>query len=63
MLVLSRKLIESIMIGDSIEIKVLDIRGNTVRFGINAPEGVPVHRQEVYEAIKAEQENQANDTN
>jgi len=51
------------MIGDSIEIKVLDIRGNTVRFGINAPEGVPVHRQEVYEAIKAEQENQANDTN
>jgi len=62
-LVLSRKLIESIMIGDSIEIKVLDIRGNTVRFGINAPEGVPVHRQEVYEAIKAEQENQANDTN
>lgn len=56
MLVLSRQRDESIKIGDDIEITVVDIRGEKVRLGINAPPHVPVHRKEVYEAIKREQE-------
>jgi carbon storage regulator len=57
MLVLSRQRDETIMIGDDIEITVVDIRGEKVRLGINAPAHVPVHRKEVYEAIR--RENQA----
>jgi carbon storage regulator len=52
MLVLSRQRDETIMIGDDIEVTVVDIRGDKVRLGIEAPKDVPVHRQEVYEAIK-----------
>jgi len=54
MLVLSRQRDETIMIGDDIEITIVDIRGEKVRLGINAPAHVPVHRKEVYEAIKRE---------
>lgn len=54
MLVLSRQRDETIMIGDEIEITVVDIRGDKVRLGINAPRVVQVHRKEVYEAIKRE---------
>lgn len=54
MLVLSRQRDECIMIGDNIVITVVDIRGDKVRLGINAPAEVPVHRQEVYEAIQRE---------
>ena len=54
MLVLSRKKDESIVIGDNIVVTVVDIRGDKVRLGINAPAGTPVHRQEVYEAIQRE---------
>ena len=54
MLVLSRQRDQTIMIGDDIEITVVDIRGDKVRLGINAPSEVPVHRKEVYEAIKRE---------
>lgn len=54
MLVLSRQRDESIVIGDSIVITIVDIRGDKVRLGINAPTDVPVHRQEVYEAIQRE---------
>ncbi len=54
MLVLSRQRDETIMIGDEIEITVVDIRGEKVRLGINAPPHIPVHRKEVYEAIKRE---------
>ena len=54
MLVLSRQRDESIIIGDNIVITVVDIRGDKVRLGINAPTEVPVHRQEVYEAIQRE---------
>lgn len=54
MLVLSRHRDESIIIGDDIVITVVDIRGDKVRLGIDAPKEVPVHRQEVYEAIKRE---------
>jgi carbon storage regulator len=54
MLVLSRQRDETIMIGDDIEITVVDIRGDKVRLGINAPRTVQVHRKEVYDAIKRE---------
>ena len=54
MLVLSRQRDETIMIGDDIEITVVDIRGDKVRLGIDAPQSIPVHRQEVYEAIQRE---------
>jgi carbon storage regulator len=54
MLVLSRQRDESIMIGDKVVITIVDIRGDKVRLGIEAPEEVPVHRQEVYEAIQRE---------
>ena len=54
MLVLSRRRDETIMIGDDIEISIVDIKGDTVRIGINAPRNVSVHRKEIYEAIKAE---------
>ncbi len=61
MLVLSRKKDEKIVIGDSITIMVVDIRGGKVRLGIEAPRDVPVHRQEVYEAIqREEQEHRSN---
>jgi carbon storage regulator len=53
MLVLSRKRDEQIIIGDGIVITVVEIRGDKVRLGIDAPTDVPVHRKEVYEAIKA----------
>jgi len=55
MLVLSRHRDESIIIGDNIIITVVDIRGDKVRLGIQAPLDIPVHRQEVYEAIKREE--------
>jgi carbon storage regulator len=54
MLVLSRQRDETIMIGDDIEVTVVDIRGDKVRLGINAPKSVTVHRKEVYEQIKRE---------
>lgn len=54
MLVLSRHRDESIMIGDDVVVTIVDIRGDKVRLGINAPQDVPVHRQEVYEAIQRE---------
>ena len=54
MLVLSRHRDESIMIGDDVVITVVDIRGDKVRLGIDAPQEIPVHRQEVYDAIKRE---------
>jgi carbon storage regulator len=56
MLVLSRQRDETIMIGDEIEITVVDIRGEKVRLGINAPPHVAVHRKEVYEAIRREKQ-------
>lgn len=59
MLVLSRHRDESIMIGDDIVITVVDIRGDKVRLGIQAPTNVPVHREEIYEAIKKENSEKA----
>ena len=54
MLVLSRQKDESIVIGDNIKITIVDVRGDKVRLGIEAPREVPVHRIEVYEAIQRE---------
>jgi carbon storage regulator len=54
MLVLSRQKDQTVMIGDEIEITVVDIRGDRVRLGFSAPAEVPVHRKEVYEAIRRE---------
>ena len=54
MLVLTRKENESIMIGDDIEVKLLDLRENQVKIGIIAPRSIAVHRREVYLAIQAE---------
>lgn len=55
MLVLSRQKDESIMIGDDVEITIVDVRGDKVRLGITAPREIPVHRKEVFEAIKREE--------
>jgi carbon storage regulator len=54
MLVLSRQKDESIMIGDDVEITIVDVRGDKVRLGITAPKHIAVHRKEVYEAIQRE---------
>ncbi|MCR4314995.1 MAG: carbon storage regulator CsrA [Planctomycetes bacterium] len=54
MLVLSRVKNETIMIGDDVEITIVDVKGDKVRVGIKAPKNVPVHRKEVYLAIKEE---------
>ncbi len=62
MLVLSRHKDQTIMIGDNIEITVVDIRGDKVRVGITAPSNIPVHRKEVYEAIKKENKQASNIT-
>jgi carbon storage regulator len=54
MLVLSRQKDESIVIGDDVEVTIVDVRGDKVRLGITAPKSISVHRKEVYEAIQRE---------
>ncbi|MEB6112862.1 carbon storage regulator CsrA [Kurthia gibsonii] len=54
MLVLSRKMGESIIIGDGIEVKIINVDGDQVKLGIEAPRHIKVHRQEIFEAIQAE---------
>jgi len=54
MLVLSRQKDESIIIGDDVEVTIVDVRGDKVRLGITAPKEISVHRREVYEAIQRE---------
>ncbi len=60
MLVLSRQRDETIMIGDDVEVTVVDIRGDKVRLGITAPAHIAVHRKEVYDAIQRENREAAN---
>ena len=56
MLILTRRVGETVMIGDDVTITVLGVKGNQVRVGINAPKHVAVHREEIYERIKREQQ-------
>ncbi|MDB6014503.1 MAG: carbon storage regulator [Gammaproteobacteria bacterium] len=62
MLILTRRVGETVMIGDEVTITVLGVKGNQVRVGINAPKSVAVHREEIYERIKREQQGQGGDT-
>ena len=62
MLVLSREKDESIMIGDDVEITIVDVRGNKVRLGINAPREISVHRKEIYLAIQKEKQQGGTET-
>ena len=59
MLVLSRQKDESIIIGDDVEVVIVDVRGDKVRLGITAPKDIPVHRREVYDAIQREKKEKA----
>ena len=56
MLILTRRIGETLNIGDDIQVTVLGVKGNQVRLGVNAPKTVPVHREEIYQRIKKEKE-------
>jgi carbon storage regulator len=56
MLILTRRVGETLMIGDEVTVTVLGVKGNQVRIGVNAPKNVAVHREEIYDRIKQEQE-------
>jgi carbon storage regulator len=55
MLILTRRVGETLMVGDDVTVTVLGVKGNQVRIGVNAPKDVAVHREEIYERIKDEQ--------
>ena len=61
MLILTRKIGESLIIGDDVEITVLSVRGNQVKLGVNTPKEIAVHRQEIYERIKAAEDGVADE--
>lgn len=61
MLILTRRVGETVMIGDDVTVTILGVKGNQVRVGINAPKSVAVHREEIYERIKREQQGTNNE--
>jgi len=61
MLILTRRVGETVMIGNEVTVTVLGVKGNQVRIGINAPKNVAVHREEIYERIKREQQGEQHD--
>ncbi|EXJ16306.1 carbon storage regulator CsrA [Imhoffiella purpurea] len=63
MLILTRRVGETLMIGDEVTVTVLGVKGNQVRIGVNAPRDVAVHREEIYERIKREQAESGQGTN
>lgn len=63
MLVLRRQKDESVMMGDAVEITIVDVREDTVRLGITCPKWVPVHRREIYDAIQRERAQKAGEAN
>jgi carbon storage regulator len=62
MLILTRRVGETLMIGDDVTVTILGVKGHQVRIGINAPKSTPVHREEIYERIKGEQQSESGST-
>ena len=60
MLILTRRVGETVVIGDNVDVTVLGVKGNQVRLGVKAPREVAVHREEIYQRIRREQEQQTN---
>ena len=63
MLILTRRVGETLMVGDDVTVTVLGVKGNQVRIGVNAPKEVAVHREEIYQRIQREKNGQTDDDN